>query len=402
METDLADHPGAAPELRLVAYTYRELFGHPPQGVWHAPGTVTLLADGPLRLTVAARWGAAVAAGPRGDGLIEAIRMNRPDERVTLTLAEAAAGAGPSWAGTALRRARAGATLLVNTDLPDGSGLGAAAATQTAIALALRDLDPRDLSLSDLARPHLTSDAGVTAASGHRAGYALLGDRPLPFDLDAADLRLMVIDTRVRDVPQRPVTEQAPVWEAAAALEAGRADALGPMLTAAHTALVAALGATLSATLSATPPGHPPGRASTTYSRSRCPPRSTRAPSGRACWSMDPAAQRAPCCARRCSPTCAARSQPRSPPAACARPACSRWSPPTAPADTTSQRQPVFAEGSMRISAQNSPPIMKCLRVLGRRRGWAADHIRDTIHDSPRLPAPPQSGAGWLGNGAMA
>jgi galactokinase len=248
METDLADHPGAAPELRLVAYTYRELFGHPPHGVWHAPGTVTLLADGPLRLTVAARWGAAVAAGPRGDGLIEAIRMSRPDERVTLTLAEAAAGAGPSWAGTALRRARAGATLLVSTDLPDGSGLGAAAATQTAIALALRDLDPRDLDLSGL-----TSDAGATAGSGHRAGYALLGDRPLPFDLDAANLRLMVIDTRVRDVPQHPVTEHAPVWEAAAVLEAGRADALGPMLTAANNALAAAQGATLSAT----PPAGP-------------------------------------------------------------------------------------------------------------------------------------------------
>lgn len=253
METDLADHPGAAPELRLVAYTYRELFGYAPHGVWHAPGTVTLLADGPLRLTVAARWGAAVAAGPRGDSLIEAIRMSRPDERVTLTLAEAAAGAGPSWAGTALRGARAGATLLVNTDLPDGSGLGAAAATQTAIALALRDLDRRDLDLSDLARPDLASDAGLTAASGHRPGYALLGDRPLPFDLDAAGLRLMVIDTRVRDVPQHPVTEHVPVWEAAAALEAGRADALGPMLTAAHTALVAALGATLSAT----PPAGP-------------------------------------------------------------------------------------------------------------------------------------------------
>jgi galactokinase len=234
MDADLAGHLGAAPELRLASYTYRELFGHPPIGVWHAPGTVTLLADGPLRLTVAARWGAIVAAGPRGDDRIEAIRMNRPDERVCLTVTEAAAGAGPSWAGTALRRARAGVTLLVNTDLPDGSGLGAAAATQTAIGLALRDL---------AARP------SATAPSGHRAGCALLGGRPLPFDLDAAGLRLMVIDTRVRDAPQPTVAEHAPVREAAAALEAGRAETLGPMLTAAHTALVTAL--------SATPPTRP-------------------------------------------------------------------------------------------------------------------------------------------------
>ena len=137
---------------------------------------------------------------------------------------------------------------VLDVGLPDGSGLGAAAATQTAIALALRDLAPRDLARPDPDLSDLTSDAGITAASRHSAGYALLGGRPLPFDLDAADLRLMVIDTRVRDAPQRPVTEHAPVSEAAAALEAGRADALGPMLTAAHASLVAALGAAPSAT----------------------------------------------------------------------------------------------------------------------------------------------------------
>jgi galactokinase len=242
METDLADHPGAAPELRLVAYTYRELFGYAPHGVWHAPGTVTLLADGPLRLTVAARWGAAVAAGPRGDSLIEAIRMSRPDERVTLTLAEAADGAGPSWAGTALRGARAGATLLVNTDLPDGSGLGAAAATQTAIGLALEGLVLEDLVLEDLVLEDTAAAGDREGAAGpvrHRPGRALLGDRGLPFDLSAAGLRLMVIDTRVRDLPQPPIAEHAPAREAAAALEAGAFEALGPMLTAAHAALAA-------------------------------------------------------------------------------------------------------------------------------------------------------------------
>jgi galactokinase len=247
MGTDLADRLGAAPELRLASYTYRELFGHPPAGVWHAPGTVTLLADGPLRLTVAARWGAIVAAAPRGDGVIEAIRMNRPDERVHLTLAEAAAGAGPSWAGTALRGARAGATLLVNTDLPDGSGLGAAAATETAIGLALEDLVLDDTVLEDTvledtaAAGDRAGAAGAAGPVGHRPGRALLGDRGLPFDLSAAGLRLMVIDTRVRDLPRPPIVEHAPVREAAAALEAGSFEALGPMLTAAHAALAAAV-----------------------------------------------------------------------------------------------------------------------------------------------------------------
>src|SRR5487761_614058 len=151
MATDLPDRLDLAWELRLGADTYREEFGCAPAGVWHAPGTITLLADGPTQLTVSARWGAIVAAGPRADGIIEPIRMNRPDERLRLTVGEAAAGAGPSWAGPGLRSAREGASLLINTDLPEGSGVGAALATQSAIGLALRGLaDPEDLGAEDL------------------------------------------------------------------------------------------------------------------------------------------------------------------------------------------------------------------------------------------------------------
>ncbi len=223
MRTDLADRIDAAPELRLVSYIYREEFGHSPSGVWQAPGSVTLLADGQLRLTVAARWGAIVADGPRSDGLIELIRMNRPDERVRLTVAEAAAGAGPPWAGAGLRSARQGATLLVNTDLPEGSGTGATEATRTAIGMALRDL----------------AATGPTAGGQppEEAPAALLGGRRLPFDLDGAGLRLMVIDTRVRGAAQTAIAEHAPLAAAAAALETGAIEALGPMLTEAHAAM---------------------------------------------------------------------------------------------------------------------------------------------------------------------
>jgi galactokinase len=232
MEADLPDRLDLAPELRLVSYTYREEFGRPPAGVWHAPGTVTLLADGPLRLTVAARWGAIVAAGPRPDGVIEAIRMNRPDERVRLTAEEAAAGAGPSWAGTGLRPAREGASLMINTDLPEGAGVGAAAATQAAIGLALRDL----AGPSEPGSRRVPGDAGEDPG-GSGEGTALLGGRRLPFGLNAAGLRLMVVDTRVRGVPRPPIVERAPVEAAAAALDAGAFEALGPMLTASHAAL---------------------------------------------------------------------------------------------------------------------------------------------------------------------
>jgi galactokinase len=246
MRTDLADRLDAAPELRLVSYIYREEFGHSPSGVWQAPGSVTLLADGQLRLTVAARWGAIVAAGPRSDGLIELIRMNRPDERVRLTVAEAAAGTGPPWARAGLRSARQGATLLVNTDLPEGSGTGATEATQTAIGMALRDLaatgpapdgqPPEDRGQGSDGQAEAPGGPG-NGGSNSQAPAALLGGRRLPFDLDGAGLRLMVIDTRVRGAAQPAIAEHAPLAAAAAALEAGAIEALGPMLTEAHAAM---------------------------------------------------------------------------------------------------------------------------------------------------------------------
>lgn len=227
MEIDLADRLDGAPELRLASYTYREVFGHSPGCVWRAPGTVTLLADGPRRLTVAARWGAIAAAGLRPDGTIEPMRMNRPDQQIRLTVEQAAAGAGPAWAAEGLRAARCGASLLVSTDLPEGSGAGATAATQAAIRLALSDL------------------AGVPDRdhAGYQPGMAVLDGRPLPFDLAGAGLRLVIIDTRVRGVPQPAAAESSPVDQAAAALESGAPlQTVGQMLTAAHRALEPDLG----------------------------------------------------------------------------------------------------------------------------------------------------------------
>ncbi|MGH3156265.1 MAG: hypothetical protein ACRDNF_06790 [Streptosporangiaceae bacterium] len=232
MGTDPAGRLDLAWALRLVSYTYREEFGHPPSGIWQAPGTVTLLADGQQRLTVAAPWGAIAAAAPRRDGVVELVHMNRPGERVRLTAEEAALGAGPSWAGAGLRPDRAGAALLINTDLPEGSGVGAIAATQSAVGLAIRDL-----TASGEPAGHREPDSPGEGLAGSGSCTAALGDRRLPFDLGAAGLRLMVIDTRVRGATQPPILERAPMAAAAAALEAGAFEALGPMLTAAHATL---------------------------------------------------------------------------------------------------------------------------------------------------------------------
>ncbi|HEV2372505.1 MAG TPA: hypothetical protein VGS19_10055 [Streptosporangiaceae bacterium] len=224
----IADQLDLAPELRLASYTFREEFGHAPMGVWQAPGMVTLLADGAERLRVAAPWGSIVAAEPRSDGMVEPRHVNRPGERMPLSVEEAAAGLGPQWGRDGLRAARTGATLLAATDLPDGSGIGATAATQTAIALALRDL-------AEDGAGGLSCPAG-DELSGFPAGTARLGGQQFPCDLAAAGLRLMVIDTRVRGVPRPAVPEVAPLDRAADVLATGDLAALGPLLTSAHAA----------------------------------------------------------------------------------------------------------------------------------------------------------------------
>ena len=62
----------------------------------------------------------------------------------------------------------------------------------------------------------------------------MLGKRQLPFDLAAAGLRLMIIDTRVRGAARSAPAEYSPMAAAAEAISAGDITAIGPLMTAAH------------------------------------------------------------------------------------------------------------------------------------------------------------------------
>jgi galactokinase len=217
--SDLAERFDLAPHLRMTSYAFREEFGRPADVMTRVPGQVTLLASGPLRLTVATPWGAIAAAGPTDDDIIELARMQRPGERERLTVPDATAGLGPHWAGTALRSARAGASLLISCELPAGCGVSVSDATETAIRVCLGDRGAADHQGTP-PRP-----------------CAMLGTRPLPFDLTAAGLRLVIIDTRIRGAGQPAPAEASPVAAAAQALSAGDITAIGPLLTAAHNAL---------------------------------------------------------------------------------------------------------------------------------------------------------------------
>jgi len=258
---ELAGRLDLAPEVRLVPAAFHEAYGYGATGVWRAPGSVTLLSDGDTSLSMAARWGTIVATHPREDDVVELALMNRPAERVQAGLADVRPGGSEPWAAGglsavwALREAGhpiAGTTMFAGVDLPEGVGLAASTATACAVALALRDMYAPALPLNAL--PALVDRGlrafGVTgereigrirAALLGRAGAALLDDGPeetlVPLDVEAAGLRLVVVDTRVRAEPAAPVAERTPLREVAAYLRGGDPAALGAALNAAHARL---------------------------------------------------------------------------------------------------------------------------------------------------------------------
>jgi galactokinase len=126
----------------------------------------------------------------------------------------AAYPAGVAWALREAGYLSGGADVAIDADLPAGAGLSSSAALECAVALALTGLYqvpvPRR-ELAALARRAENVFAGVptgimdqTASLLGRAGHALLLDcragfaEPVPFDLGAAGLTLLVIDTGVR------------------------------------------------------------------------------------------------------------------------------------------------------------------------------------------------------------
>lgn len=227
MTVDLADRLDLAPELRMACYSFREEFGNPPTVVWRVPGTVTLLADGTgARMTVATPWGAIAVAVPRDDDTLELLQMERPGERDTLTTAGARSGHSPSWTGRGLALARGGASLLVSSELPAGTGVGASAAVETAIRRCLDDCASGKTGVTDSARS--LSDGAVPSAR--------LGTWRLPLDLATAELRLVVIDTRIRGEALPAQSEYSSLDSATAAVAVGDMEAFGALLTAAHRA----------------------------------------------------------------------------------------------------------------------------------------------------------------------
>jgi galactokinase len=298
---------------RRLAAAFSERTGRDPEGVWAAPGRVNLIGehtdynDG-FVLPVAIDRAVLAAAGRRGDGRLRLWSLQE-DKPTDLELAEVGPGRVDGWAaylaGVAWALGQAGvplggADLVVDGDVPAGAGLSSSAALECATAVALAELNGADLdrpALAAVARRAENEVVGVPSGAMDqmismlgRAGHALFLDtrslqaEQVPLRLDAAGLRLVVIDTsaghrlvdgayadrraacetaaRALGVPalrdatleqvetaagvlgdpglrraRHVVTENARVLEAVELLRAGDLEPLGALLTASHASL---------------------------------------------------------------------------------------------------------------------------------------------------------------------
>jgi galactokinase len=299
--------------VERVAAAFRERAGRDPDGVWAAPGRVNLIGehtdynDG-FVLPAAIDRLVLAAASRRDDGRLRLWSL-QSEPPADLELAEVGPGKVEGWAaypaGVAWALGQAGvevggADLVVDGDVPAGAGLSSSAALECASATALADLHGAGLdrvALAGLARRAENEVVGVPSGAMDqmvsmlgRAGHALFLDtrsldtEQVPLPLEAAGLRLVVIDTRaghrlvdgayadrraaceaaaatlgvpaLRDATptqveaaadalgeeglrraRHVVTENARVLEAVRLLRAGELERLGPLLAASHASL---------------------------------------------------------------------------------------------------------------------------------------------------------------------
>ena len=210
---------------------FARAFGGAPDGVWAAPGRVNLIGEhldyngGPcLPIALPHRTFAALRA--RDDDQVRIVSALDPhavwsgavpDIAPGVVTGWAAYAAGPAWA---LRQGGldvGGFDVAVDSCVPVGAGLSSSAALECAVAVALDDVYGLGLGADDTGRTRLAAacveaenriagapTGGMDQAASLRAhaGHALLLDSldhsvtHVPFDLDAAGLELLVIDTR--------------------------------------------------------------------------------------------------------------------------------------------------------------------------------------------------------------
>jgi galactokinase len=195
------------------------------KGRWAAPGRVNVIGEhtdynGGYVLPIALPHTVVCTAETRTDELVRATSRQHQGRRITVGLAELPTADVRGWERYPLgvvneyrRRGYVvgGLELELDGDVPVGAGLSSSAAVECSVAIAVRDLfglTVSDDELIDIARAaendYVGAPTGILDQSASvlcRAGHALFLDvgtgvrEQVPFDLAAAGLALLVVDT---------------------------------------------------------------------------------------------------------------------------------------------------------------------------------------------------------------
>ncbi|UXM92957.1 galactokinase [Paenarthrobacter sp. JL.01a] len=206
---------------------FRETFGAAPDGVWQAPGRVNLIGEHTdynegFVLPFAIDRTARVALRVRNDSTVRMLSTFGGHGMVEADLEGLEPGSGDGWSryplGVAWALQERGITvpgfdLLLDSDVPLGAGLSSSHAIECAVISALNELTGADFGAEDLVLATqqaenifvgaptgiMDQSASLRGAKGH-AVFLDCRDQHVelvPFDAEASDLVLLVIDTKV-------------------------------------------------------------------------------------------------------------------------------------------------------------------------------------------------------------